>query len=273
MLNSPMLMAIVILGIVFTVTTKSFAGMEAGLEYKTNGAHSVEVRSERLQFDFNASGVTKIYGWMDGVGVSYNHQKKFAAKADIEFTKGDLEYEGPLAYSENQIVKSGKVSNINTYSFSARGLFGYNKQLSTTTSIIPYTGWGVRYLHMDMDKNITFKKGKDNIDIASKYYIDSYIPLGIKFNLNGNNVDRAWSFAATIEEDVILTQHNGSNGLRGSMELQKRLKYFNLAIEPFMRYWRFAEDKTQLKYSTDGGYLLEPVKHITETGIALKIIF
>lgn len=264
---------IVIFCLIFIGEGKSFAGI---LENATMGEHSADIKYERLYLNFNASDQIKAKGWMEGIGFSYtfHSSKNLIIKPEFWLDWGSLEYEGPLAYSGNSVTARGKIDDVDTFLFEIRGLIGYDFQISEASSLTPYIGLGYRYFDMDMDEKVTYTNGTRTTKIGSKWYADDYIPLGIKFSQNTYaGWSNGWSFAATVEDDILLDKRG--NGLRGSIELLKRFKYINFAVEPFVRYWKFAEVKRVFRdgYGDKLGDIEEPAKHITETGIALKLRF
>ncbi|TAL23511.1 MAG: hypothetical protein EPN94_09340 [Nitrospirae bacterium] len=245
------------------------------MENKSEGKHSADIKYERLYFNFDSS-VTKIDGWMYGIGISYRYRhpsKNFVVKPELSLGWGNLDYDGPLAYSNSRVTSTGTLEGVDTSLVEFRVLPGYDAQLSETSSLIPYIGLGIRYLDIDMDGRMTYTTDSKTIQIGHKWYLDVYLPIGLTFDLNGKQLKSKWSFKATVEDDILLS--NRGNGLRGSMEFQRRFKHFNVAVEPFIRYWSFGKTHRTFRDANDKivGELYEPAKHITETGVALKVRF
>lgn len=256
---------------IFISIGSSFGGL---MENKSEGKHSADVKAEMLYFDFDSS-LTKIDGWMYGVGISYRYRfsNNIMIKPELSLGWGNMDYDGPLSYINSTVTSTGKIDGVDTFLFEFRVLPGYDAQLSETSSLVPYTGLGIRYLYIDMYGKMTYTTDSRTIPIDSKWYLDVYLPIGLTFDLNGKALNSKWSFKATVEDDILLTTRG--NGLRGSMELQRRFKNINIAVEPFIRYWSFGKTHRAFRDANDNvvGELYEPAKHITETGVALKVRF
>lgn len=256
---------------VFISIGSSFGGL---MENKSEGKHSADVKYERLYFDFDSS-VTKISGWMYGMGLSYRYHfsNNLIIRPELSLYWGNLDYNGPLVYTNNTVTSTGALEGVDSSLVEFRVLSGYDSQLSETSSIIPYTGLGIRYLDIDMDGRMTYKTDTRTIQIGHKWYLDVYLPIGLTFDLNGRQLKNKWSFKATVEDDILLNTRG--NGLRGSIELQRRFKYFNVAVEPFVRYWSFGKTRRTYRDANGNiiGELYEPAKHTSEAGVALKVRF
>lgn len=250
----------------------SFAGL---MENKSEGRYSADVKHERLYFNFNSADI-KIKGWMSGIGIAgiYHFPKNFIIKPELSLDWGNLDYEGPLSYTNSTITSTGKLEGVDSYLVEFRVLPGYDFQLSETSSLVPYIGVGIRYFETEMDGRMTYTTDSRTIQIGSNWYLDFYVPIGVTFDLNGKQLKNKWSFKATVEDDILLNNRRG-NGLRGSMELQRRFKYINVAVEPFIRYWSFGKTLRVFSDANDNfvGEVYEPAKHISEAGVALKIRF
>ena len=272
MLHKQKLIAAITACFIFIGIQSSFAGL---MENKSEGKHSADIKYERLYFNFDSS-VTKIDGWMSGIGLSYTYRhssKNFIVKPELSLDWGNLDYDGPLSYANGKITSSGKLEGVDSYLVEFRVLPGYDFQLSETSSLVPYIGVGIRYFDIDMDGRMTYTTDSKTIKIGSNSYLDFYVPIGVTFDLNGKQLKNKWSFKATVEDDILLD--NRGNGLRGSMEFQRRFKHFNVAVEPFIRYWSFGKARSEFRDANDNfiGEVYEPAKHITEAGVALKVRF
>ncbi|MBI5875791.1 MAG: hypothetical protein HZB81_08140 [Deltaproteobacteria bacterium] len=257
---------------VFILTSNSFAGI---LEYKTEGKQSIDVKIEGFYLRFNSSDLIKINGHMEGIGLSYTSRlpKNLIIKPEFWFAEGYTEYNGPLEHSNNS--SPGTLDDVKSYLFELRTLLGYDYKISEAFSPIPYTGVGFRLLYLDVDGRITYTTSRSTVKLGSIDYTNIYIPFGIKFsgNLYGEAPNQ-WIFTATAEDDISLWKLRG-NGLRGSIEFQRRFKYVSIAVEPFIRYWRFKEDKAPVHDASGNevGKATEPANRTTEIGIDWKIRF
>jgi hypothetical protein len=115
-------------------------------------------------------------GWLPGVylGFSYNNKNDFYSKMFLEFSFGDIEFDGTT-----QAGTPIRFSNDNRQIF-FRGEWnvGYNLAIKENVSIKPYTGYGYRY----------WERGQASvtatyISYKEKYYWH-YIPVGIAAEFN-----------------------------------------------------------------------------------------
>ena len=108
------------------------------------------------------------------------------------------------------------------------------------------------------------------------------------------DLKNGWSFGAMAEYDIFWwgkqishlsdvdpgyndpkNRQTRGYGLRGSVELQKKVKKVDFAIEPFIRYWNIKESKHTdwTWYGGKIGEAYEPKNHSTEYGINLLVRF
>lgn len=123
-------------------------------------------------------------------------------------------------------------------------------------------------------------------DRAARYY---YLPMGVEFQ---NQLSSDWLIAMTGEFDIFLygrqssylsdtsvlepdlqnDQHRGY-GLRGSFQLVKKGEGMNIAIAPFIRYWRVRNSELTGAVGPSGvvEYGDEPNNNSTEFGVKLSV--
>jgi len=126
--------------------------------------------------DVPSPGKSTEKGWLPGfyLGWNYNKKNKIYSKIFLEFSWGDVTYDGtdqsgavPITFSDDN----------RQYFFRGEINVGYNIGITKNISIIPYTGYG--YRHWDRGQTQIRPMGAISIlGIQEKYYWH-YIPVGI----------------------------------------------------------------------------------------------
>ncbi|MBF0503886.1 MAG: hypothetical protein HQL14_02170 [Candidatus Omnitrophica bacterium] len=157
-------------------------------------------------------------------------------------------FEGRFSYGKIEYMGSNDFKGIDDYMAEVRTLFGKDyhiKKISTT--LTPYVGFGYRSL---FDSFYEDKPGG-----YARWIQYLYIPTGAEVTTEMKN---GWSISVKGEYDFFaygyVTSYLGkmglgdvSNpqkhgyGLKGSLKVVKRFKYFNLFLEPFVRYWHIKD--------------------------------
>lgn len=240
----------------------SFAGI---LENVSDGKHSADIQPTTEYYSLDLSNWREISGWLRGMGVSYAYHSpyNFIVKPDLRFYSGSLEYNGQLDLSDSS--SRGSYDGMG-YLFVFQGIAGYDIKFSKTSSIMPYSGFGIRFFKIDLDEDLTYNTGSRIVRYGDMWYNTAYIPVGIKVNKNLNS---GWSFDLTIEDKIPFSKPY-RNGLMGSIEVQKRFKYINFALEPFIEYWNLTEIDRAI--SRDAR-IHQPSGDITVVGVNLKFRF
>ena len=271
MSNRQMLIAIVITCFMFVGVGNSFAGQLP--------MHTFELGPEISYIEYKEPDISmKEKGWMYGIVGSYTYHAKLMLKVEGRFSYGQVDYSSPI---------SGTIDNIDDYILEFRGLGGYDFPVSQTSFLTLYTGIGYRYLNDDLSGKVSSTGGL-GYERESNYI---YSPIGVKFIAD---LKEGWSVGAMGEYDIfwwgrqtshlsdvlsdlndVKNRQTSGYGLRGSLEVQKKLKTVALAIEPFIRYWNIDDSKhadvTFLGVKI--GEALEPKNHSTEYGINLLVRF
>lgn len=264
------LIAIVTVCIMFVGVKNSFA--------EQLQKHTWELGPEVSYIEYKEPDVMKEKGLMYGIVGSYTYHDKLMLRAEGRFSYGQVDYSSPI---------SGTVDDINDYILELRGLGGYDFPVSETSFLTPYAGIGYRYLNDDMSGKV-FSTGARGYERESNYI---YSPIGVKFIADLKN---GWSTGATAEYDIFWwgkqishfsdvdpglndpkNRQTSGYGLRGSIELQKKLQRVTFAIEPFIRYWNIEESRHEdlTWYGIKIGEAGEPKNHSTEYGINLIVRF
>jgi hypothetical protein len=191
------------------------------------------------------------------------------------FSYGKLDYDGATL-----IGTQLNVDNIPNYLYELRGLIGIDLPVKASY-ITAFTGIGYRYLNDNISK-----ESAGGYDRESNYL---YSPIGMKLTAP---LENDWSFGATAEFDIfwdgtqkshlsdvdsdfndLKNDQDKGYGFRGSVNFQKKLNYFWIEIEPFIRYWNIKQsDSEVLKLNGIPQFdVVEPRNHSTEFGIMLLI--
>jgi len=260
MSNRQMLIAIVITCFMFVGVGNSFAGQLQ--------MHTFELAPEISYIEYKEPDIMKEKGWMYGIVGSYTYHAKIMLKVEGRFSYGQVDYSNIYGIT---------IDNIDDYILEFRGLGGYDFPVSQTSFLTLYTGIGYRYLNDDF----VYERESNYI----------YSPVGLKFIAD---LKEGWSVGAMGEYDIfwwgrqtshlsdvlsglndVKNRQTGGYGLRGSVEVQKKLKTVAFAIEPFIRYWNIDQSKIA-DVTFDGvkiGEALEPKNRSTEYGINLLVRF
>lgn len=225
-------------------------------------------------------------GWMEGIAYSYTYRgwlPPYAADdasamfmVDGRNSWGSVDYEG-----------SGTLKNIDDYIFETRIVTGYQfAGLSRGTSLLPYFGFGYRYLNDDMGGRVT-STGAHGYERESNYY---YSPLGVFLDtgLAGDvslraclEYDHFWqgrqlSRLSDVSgySDVRNKQQKGY-GLRASLRVSKKARRCQVSAEPFVRYWNIRRSKeSEVIYNGFvSGTGIEPKNNSVECGVRLAASF
>jgi len=238
--------------------------------------HTFEIGPEVSYIEYKEPDVMREKGVMYGIAGSYAYHRNFMLKVDGRFSYGQVDYKN-----------SGTIENIDDYILEVRAVGGYEFPIFEASTLTPYAGIGHRYLNDDSSGKIS-STGAYGYERESNYI---YIPIGVEVITPLKN---NWSFGAMLEYDVFLwgkqishlsdvdpgyndpeNRQDKGYGLRGSVELQKKVKKVAFAIEPFIRYWNIKKsDNADITYyGTYVGYGYEPKNNSTEIGVKLSAKF
>jgi hypothetical protein len=250
--------------------------------------HTWELGAEISHITYKEPGLMKDEGTMRGIICSYTYQgwappasrelDKWRLTLEVRYSSGDVDYEGAL-----QDGTPYEIDNIDDYVWEVRGLIGYDFPKFKTSTIIPYFGFGYRYLNDNPSDDPAGYLRESN------YY---YSPVGVRFV---TALGTGWSIGATLEYDILwsgkqktylsdfdegfndpVNDQQRGYGCRASLELQKKCKLLDFAIEPFIRYWKIRDsDIVAITYDGDPtGYgAMEPKNNSTEYGIKVGVRF
>ena len=164
---------------------------------------------------------------------------------------------------------------------------GYDILLNDGQWLTPFFGVGYRYLNNDSSGKTT-STGAVGYDRESNYV---YSPIGLEFSAKLNDgwrigmsaeYDLFWNgIQKTHYEDVspglntISNNQNQGYGIQGSVKFQKIGERFDVAIEPYVRWWSIKD--SNLVGITHGGTIVgfgyEPKNETLEAGGKIAIRF
>lgn len=252
---------------------------------KLTGNKKFELGYEFSNIIYKEPSVMREEGSMYGVSGSYTYFGWFSP-LPRENNKSMLKIEGKYSSGRVDYKNSGTIDNIRDYMIEVRGLIGsvfYRRK----TAVIPYLGFGYRYLNDDSGGKIS-STGAYGYERESNYY---YMPIGANFI---TDLNQGWFFETTLEYDIFIKgkqishlsdvtpayndlrnrQKNGY-GLRGSLRLRKEFGIVDFVLEPFIRYWNIK--KSEDAYITYSGVIIgygyEPKNNSREYGLKLAARF
>jgi hypothetical protein len=226
---------------------------------------------------YEEPGVMKEDGMMYGIAGSWaNHRDGAMVRIEGKFSYGLVDY-----------VNSGTLDDIDDYMLEFRMLWGRELPILKPAVVMAYAGLGYRYLNDDSGGRQT-STGAWGYERESNYL---YIPVGVEALVG---MDKGWSLGAALEYDVFLwgkqishlsdvslgyndleNEQREGYGYRGSIELRKKWRSKEFAVEPFIRYWEIKQSDYQ-KVIYNGaivGYGYEPKNSSRELGVRLSVIF
>ena len=221
-------------------------------------------------------------------------------RLEARWARGEVDYDS---------FASGSDDGITDESTELRGLICYEILFSEQTTVMPYTGFGFRYLSDDSRGRYT-STGHWGYLRESKYF---YVPFGVELS---HNLRENWILRLKGEYDLFLEGKQESHledggpsilsatdgryyvidtvenaqevgvGIRGSVRLERQSDRFDFFLEPYARYWHVKEsDHVQL--TSEGGTMLwyadtgltvpltgyEPDNNTLEYGLILGLNF
>jgi hypothetical protein len=237
-----------------------------------------ELASEISQIGYKEPGVMKQTGSMSGIVGSYTYLDEVMFKLETRISYGQVDYSS---------INTGSMYAIDDILFEFRALSGCDISPNPEYIILPYFGYGYRYLEDDSQSRIT-TTGHLGYKREANYY---YSPLGISVSKDVGNgcviggsfeYDYFWlgiqksylSDAIPARSDLENKQKLGY-GYRASLKIEKQQKKIYFIIEPFFRYWK-VEQSESADINDSGiiiGYGYEPKNYSTEYGLKIAVHF
>ncbi|MCQ9208912.1 MAG: hypothetical protein NG712_06010 [Omnitrophica bacterium] len=242
--------------------------------------HSWDLGTEISYIKYEEPDVMEEKGAMYGIVGSYTSYGAFMSRYFM------LKLEGKASWGQVDYENSGTLDSIDDYMLEFRGLFGRSCSVLDGTTIIPYLGFGYRYLNDDLTG--TTSTGAVGYERESNYY---YSPIGIEAL---TTLENDWSMGIVLEYDIfwkgiqkshlsdvnssfndLENDQNKGYGIRGSIKFQKISEEVDFTIEPFIRYWNIekSEEETVTFAGAIFGYGYEPKNNSMEIGGRFTVNF
>jgi len=237
-----------------------------------------ELSSEISQVSYKEPGVMKQSGNMYGISGAYNYFDDIVIRFETRLTSGQVDYSS---------INTGRMDSIDDILFEFRAITGFNISPDEECIVLPYFGYGYRYLEDDSQGRVT-TTGHLGYKREANYY---YSPIGLSiiketrhgFILQANleydlfllGIQKSYlSDAIPARSDLENKQKTGY-GYRFSFKIEKEQKYFNISIEPYIMYWNIGQSESA-DISDSGiiiGYGYEPKNYSTEYGLRAAFNF
>ncbi|MDP1853182.1 MAG: hypothetical protein Q8L26_03105 [Candidatus Omnitrophota bacterium] len=255
----------------FAMAESVFAGMELP-------KHSWDLGVEVSHISYKEPDVMKEEGILYGLNGSYAYRQGVIFKTDARFSFGQVDYSSP---------SSGNMDGVDDILLEVREMIGYDLSVLDTAQLMPYIGFGYRYLNDDSSGMAT-STGAVGYERESNYF---YLPLGIDCI---KELKDGWLFGFTLEYDHFLkgvqkshlsdanlgfadleNDQNKGYGCRASFRFKKQSEKIDFLVEPFVRYWNIK--KSEEEPVSFAGVIIgrgyEPKNNSTEFGIKIAVKF
>lgn len=212
----------------------------------------IAIAPEVSYIKYHEHGLMRESGAMSGINGSYTYHPREGNilnneiinmyRVEGRFSYGKVDYQGGVEHEDGSVTPQS-FNGINDYMFEIRSLMGKDYYMGRSKILTPFFGAGYRSLYDSLSENKPFGYNRQI------QYL--YVPIGAQATADLTN---GWSLKAIAEYDFLIrgyvTSYLGEVGLgdlqnrqtsgfgmRGSIKLVKRTKYFNVTLEPFIRYW------------------------------------
>jgi hypothetical protein len=194
---------------------------------------------------------------------------------DGHFNFGLIKYTSP----------DGWIKNVKDYMVEPRLWLGRDIPLVSLSTITPYGGIGYRFLYDHLGE----ASDVGGYDRRSQYL---YVPVGFElttqmvegwqltFNPEYDILIHGWQTSYYSQADSDLPDLNNPQtkgyGLRGSIDMIKKMDRVNFMISPYVRYWHIKQSKTTTAINQSSGLGLvgfEPENKSAEYGVRLGVQF
>ncbi len=221
--------------------------------------HTMTIGPEAGYYKFKQTGM-KEDGFLYGLGGAYTYRGKLGldslpsgmAKIEGRLIFGRVNFDGTLYDGNHYEIKSVKdlLGEI-------RGVVGYDFEIFSSTTIVPFAGLGYRYLKDQLQKSDAGYRRVSN-------YL--YTPLGFETNMPLNN---GWSAGLSAEYDFfwcgwqetylsdldspfsdLTNDQDGGYGIKASIKIRKAMEDKNYIFEPYLDYWNVDSSDVRKVYHT-----------------------
>jgi hypothetical protein len=179
-------------------------------------------------------------GWMHEVVAGYTYHDKVMLNASLNYSRGELDYDGYTRTStpDGGVEYTPSKTDTDSYIVECRGLIGYDFMFRAKHLLTPFLGIGYRYWNREHSKPRGF-------DIDTEYW---YAPIGIKTH---SPLSDSWTWGMSLEYDLFWYGEVDSEvpneprlhldsgyGARFSLRFGRQLtKNAALSLEPYITYW------------------------------------
>lgn len=272
----------------------SRAAIAIALLALSSGALAVDTEDQK--HTFNIAAVVAYYkykepsipmhfkGPMFGISAEYVNRGLFCVfgrpsylAVQSTYMEGRNDYNGIILNTGQKLT----VDNVRDSYVESRGLVGLTFKPMSSLSVVPYVGFGHRFL-----VNRFNKKSSAGYRRTSTYW---YIPIGLSVT---KRLECGWSVTLTGEFDYFLkgrqtsrasdalpqpnygnvaAGQNGGHGIKASIKVEKRFTTMGVFVEPYFSYWNVSKSRTTHASPTDEMY--EPRNRTREIGLKLGVSF
>ena len=237
-----------------------------------------ELSNEISLISYKEPGVMKQSGIMSGIAGAYTYSDEIVFRFELRLLYGLVDYTS---------TSTGSMDSIDDILFEFRAITGWNLSPDEECIILPYFGYGYRYLEDNSQGRITTT---DHLGYKreANYY---YAPIGLSIIKQTNN---GFTIQTNIEYDLFLigiqksylsdaipgrsdlaNKQKIGYGYKASLSIEKQYSYLDISIEPYLMYWNIGQSESA--DITDSGIILgygyEPKNYSTEYGLKVSLCF
>ncbi|NOT84490.1 MAG: hypothetical protein HOP02_06835 [Methylococcaceae bacterium] len=252
-----------------------------GVNAHAQNTHSFKLGFEGGYYDYRESGLMEnVGGLYGGFGEYKLHIGEMSSFLPDTFMLESNIKGGSADYSSNG---TGSLDGVGHFLGEGRVLMGKQFQASNSIKLIPFLGFGYRYLNTENTGKLT-TTGHRGYERESNYL---YIPIGLKMNTEFN---QDWGLDVAAEYDVFVdgeqkshfnavrsdypdavNQQSKGYGVRASIDLTKKTDSVGFLVGTYIRWWDIGKSNVEQNGIFRGGY--EPKNQTLEAGIRAGITF
>lgn len=247
--------------------------------------HMLTLAPEVGYYNFKQTGMEED-GFLYGLGGAYTYRGKLGMES---LPSGMIKIDGRLIFGRinfNGYLYDGnyyEIKSVKDFLGEIRGLVGYDFQIFSSTTIVPFTGLGYRYLKDQLQKSDAGYRRVSN-------YL--YTPVGFETT---TPLTSGWSVGINAEYDIFwcgwqdtylsdldplfsdLTNDQDSGyGIKASIKIRKAMENKNYIFEPYVDYWDIDSSDTE-KVHHSGVYanrdFQEPAQKAMLVGMKVAVEF
>ncbi len=237
-----------------------------------------ELSSEISQIYYKEPGVMKQSGIMSGIGGAYTYSDEILFRFESRLNYGQVDYTS---------IGTGSMNSIDDILFEFRAITGWNLSRDEECIVLPYFGYGYRYLEDNSQGRVT-TTGHLGYKREANYY---YAPIGLSIIKEMNNgliiqtnveydlfligIQKSYLSDAIQGRSDLENKQKSGYGYRASLKIEKQQEYLDISIEPYVMYWNIGQSESA--DITDSGIIIgygyEPKNYSTEYGLRISLYF